>query len=85
MGGIDGSGLYFKEEYAHLDAGSREIAQDNAPPGCRCGDVLIGNLSPADCPLFGGACTPGDPRGACMVSEEGACHAHFSYERTGSK
>jgi hydrogenase expression/formation protein HypD len=85
MGGIDGSGLYLKEEFAYLDAGSRDIARDVETPGCRCGDVLIGNLSPGDCPLFGGVCTPQSPRGACMVSQEGACFARFSYERTGSE
>lgn len=83
MGGIEGSGLYFREKYAYLDAGSRDIARDAETPGCRCGEVLTGSLLPGDCPLFGGACTPGNPKGACMVSQEGACHARYSYERTG--
>jgi hydrogenase expression/formation protein HypD len=33
--------------------------------------------------LFGTACTPSDPVGACMVSHEGACHAYYRYSRNG--
>ena len=34
---------------------------------------------PADCRLFGTACTPETPMGSCMVSSEGACAAHWTY------
>ena len=33
-------------------------------PGCRCGDVLRGVLSPPECPLFGRACSPESPAAA---------------------
>lgn len=46
---------------------------------CRCGDILRGLMKPSDCPLFGKACTPDDPVGACMVSSEGACAAYWTY------
>jgi hydrogenase expression/formation protein HypD len=38
---------------------------------------------PPECPLFGRACTPDAPVGACMVSSEGACSAWFRHERLG--
>ena len=34
-----------------------------------------------DCKLFGNVCTPDNPMGACMVSSEGACAAHYAYGR----
>ena len=37
---------------------------------CRCGEVLQGKITPEDCPLFGKACNPEHPVGACMVSGE---------------
>lgn len=48
-------------------------------PGCRCGDVLKGRITPPDCPLFGKRCTPATPVGPCMVSTEGSCAAYFKY------
>ncbi|MBQ9361030.1 MAG: hydrogenase formation protein HypD [Lachnospiraceae bacterium] len=74
MGLIPYSGLYLKEEYAKYDAGSRGIINDDENSGCRCADVIIGKLAPSSCPLFGIACTPEHPVGACMVSQEGACY-----------
>ena len=73
MGTIPDSGLYLKEEYAKYDAGSRGIINDKENSGCRCADVITGKLTPSSCPLFGTACTPEHPIGACMVSQEGAC------------
>ena len=48
-------------------------------PGCRCGAVLRGRITPRECPLFGKACTPASPVGPCMVSTEGSCAAYFKY------
>ncbi len=73
MGKIPGSGLYLKEEYADLDGGSRDLEEDRTPPGCHCSRILLGKESPEDCPLFGKACRPEHPVGACMVSSEGSC------------
>ena len=47
--------------------------------GCSCGDVLMGIKEPTECKLFGGVCTPLNPIGACMVSEEGTCSAFYKY------
>jgi hydrogenase expression/formation protein HypD len=80
--------LRLRDEYAHLDA-RRRFAIDLAAarPGdrpaptteCRCGAIMSGIATPADCPLFGGACTPDTPVGACMVSTEGACRIWHQY------
>ena len=79
---IPESGLAIREEFSRWDGAkafgfSPEAGKE--PPGCRCGDVIRGLLEPADCPLFGSACTPQDPAGPCMVSSEGACAAAFRY------
>lgn len=44
---------------------------------CQAGKVLLGRLSPVDCPMFGKECLPESPRGAPMVSSEGACAAYY--------
>jgi hydrogenase expression/formation protein HypD len=42
--------------------------------------VLKGIKTPPDCKLFGKACTPERPVGACMVSSEGSCAAYYKYQ-----
>ncbi len=84
IGEIDGSGLGLREEYAAYDARKKFAlphieGRDN--PACRCGEVLQGKCTSEDCPLFGKACTPEHPLGACMVSSEGACSAYYLYGR----
>lgn len=44
------------------------------PPGCDCARVVLGQIKPDACRLYGRACTPRTPVGPCMVSDEGACH-----------
>lgn len=84
LGRIPGSGLALAPAWAWADAAPLAPAPAAAPepPGCRCGDVLRGRLDPPDCPLFGGACRPDAPVGACMVSGEGACAAWHRHERS---
>lgn len=43
------------------------------PPGCDCASVVLGKIYPNQCRLYGKACTPREPIGPCMVSDEGAC------------
>ncbi|WP_371362874.1 Hydrogenase maturation factor HypD [Sporomusa rhizae] len=82
FGVIEGSGLKLKPEYGEYDAQTAlplpEIVT-NEPVGCRCGEVLRGNIIPEACPHFGRNCTPEQPVGACMVSVEGACAAWYKY------
>ncbi len=84
LGSIPLSGLALREEYRRLDA--RQLVPDFEPPppdprlaACRCGDVLLGKIHPPECACFGTDCTPDQPLGACMVSQEGACRAYFRY------
>ena len=82
IGEIPGSGYRIRDEFAAFDA-MRRFAPKVEPTvehaGCRCGDVLRGIITPADCPLFRKVCTPENPVGPCMVSSEGACAAYFRY------
>ncbi len=85
---IPNGNLRLRDEWAHLDARRRfriDLTQlwHDAPPTlaqeCICGDIMAGIASPADCRLFGRACAPDTPVGACMVSSEGTCKIWFEY------
>ena len=82
LGSIEASGLGLREELADYDAEKKfgvQYGAEEKPTACRCGEVITGRLSPAQCPLFGRRCTPEDPVGPCMVSSEGACAAAYKY------
>ena len=82
IGEVAHSGLKLRKKYQRFDA---EVAFDIepgpavVPSGCICGDILRGVKTPADCQLFGKACTPEYPVGPCMVSAEGSCSAYYLY------
>jgi len=84
LGSLPDSALRIRPEFAAWDAEAR-FGLDYAPvadhKSCECGTILRGEKRPADCKLFGTACTPETPMGSCMVSSEGACAAHFNYGR----
>jgi len=76
------SGLGIREKYATLDAEKVfdvEVEDIKEDKRCICGEILKGVSDPKDCRLFGKHCNPENPVGACMVSHEGACHAHYRY------
>ncbi|MCR5813895.1 MAG: hydrogenase formation protein HypD [Desulfovibrio sp.] len=82
LGRIPESGLKIRSQYADFDACERfalTFRPVKAIAGCRCGEVLKGAITPADCPLFGRRCTPQAPVGPCMVSTEGSCAAWYKY------
>jgi hydrogenase expression/formation protein HypD len=84
LGILPGSGLRIRPELSVFDAEkvlNLNVSEGLENPACRCGDVLKGKLSPFDCPLFAGVCTPEAPVGACMVSSEGTCAAAYKYGR----
>ncbi len=85
LGSIPRSGLKLKREYSTVDAEEKyglEIkASHQDLPGCRCGEILKGKISPPECRLFGSKCSPESPYGPCMVSFEGACLAYYKYNR----
>lgn len=82
IGTIPGSGLRLNDAYRAHDARAAfhlPVTHGRPNPACRCGDVLMGRITPGECPLFGKVCTPTDPVGACMVSSEGTCSAYYKY------
>ena len=84
LGVLKDSGLKIKRKYHKFDAEEMikvEVEELKEPKGCICGLILRGEKKPKDCKLFGKACTPSDPVGACMVSSEGSCHAYYLYNR----
>jgi len=84
LGQVPRSALQIREPYARFDAERRFALEPRAAPdhrACQCGAVLRGAIKPTDCKVFGTACTPETPLGACMVSAEGACAAYYSYGR----
>lgn len=83
LGTIPRSGLRLREELREFDAEAVHgvaVEQVPDPPGCRCGDVLKGAISPPRCALFGSSCTPESPVGPCMVSSEGSCAAYYRWD-----
>lgn len=84
IGMIEGSGLSIRREFEEFDAWKvfdLEQKYEEVVNGCICGEVLKGVKEPCDCPLFGKVCIPENPKGACMVSSEGACAAYYKYGR----
>ena len=84
LGVIPRSGYALAPRYQRFDAEKAFDVADlrvSEPPECRAGLVLQGRLKPPDCPEFGTGCTPEHPKGATMVSTEGACAAYFQYGR----
>ncbi len=82
IGVIPQSGMELRPEFSAYDARKKyELPhiEGRENPACRCGQVLQGKCTPKDCPVFGRACTPEHPVGACMVSSEGACSAFYLY------
>lgn len=82
LGRIDGTGFAIRDEFAEFDAMKRlapMVEETVEHAGCRCGDVLRGIITPAQCALFRKVCSPENPIGPCMVSSEGACAAYYRY------
>ncbi len=79
---LDG-GLDIKDKYKEFDADKKfdikiEKSQD-IPPGCSCHLIMVGKLYPYECKLFREKCTPINPIGPCMVSQEGTCSIYYKY------
>jgi hydrogenase expression/formation protein HypD len=81
---VPNGNLRLRDEWAHVDARALPIdvqPRDSRRPRarCICGDIMAGIKSPMDCVLFGQACVPHSPVGACMVSSEGTCKIWHQY------
>ena len=86
LGVIPDSGLQLRTGYSDMDARPRfNLPEMEEVPikGCACGAVLTGRAVPTDCSLFGRVCTPLEPVGPCMVSQEGSCAAYYRYTSGG--
>lgn len=82
IGVIPRSGLSMRDAFAAYDIERvlpLEVPEPRPRPGCRCGEVLRGIVTPPECPLFGKACVPTHAVGPCMVSVEGVCAAWYKY------
>ncbi len=85
---VKGGNLDLRPEWAAIDArkrfridtaGVRDDEAEEAAKGCLCGSIMLGLAVPTDCPLYGRACVPESPVGACMVSSEGQCRIWHTY------
>lgn len=82
IGMMEQSGMKLRSSYSDFDARLKYDVPEftgQGNKGCRCGEVLQGQIIPSQCPLFGKVCKPDHPVGACMVSDEGACSAFYLY------
>lgn len=84
LGVVPFSALQIRPQFETFDAEKRfsvSVPHPKENKACACGEILRGEKSPTDCKIFGTVCTPDNPMGACMVSSEGACAAHWTYGR----
>ena len=84
LGSVPDSARAIRPELADYDAEARftiSEKQSREVKSCECPAILRGVKQPKDCKLFGKACTPETPMGACMVSSEGSCAAYYTYRR----
>jgi len=83
IGRILDGGLAIRDKYQEFDADKKfdikiPKSQD-IPPGCHCHLVMVGKIKPTECKLFRKECTPLNPIGPCMVSQEGTCSIYYKY------
>jgi len=85
---VPNGNLRLRDEFARFDARRRfeidvrrlwDYAPSQLTQVCICGDIMAGIAAPTDCPLYGEACRPDTPVGACMVSTEGTCRIWHQY------
>jgi len=81
---LDG-GLIIRDKFEKYNADRKfnikiEKSQD-IPPGCSCHLIMVGKLLPNECKLFRKDCTPLNPIGPCMVSNEGTCTIFYKYHQ----
>ena len=83
IGRILDGGLAIRDRFQEFDAEKKfdikiEKSQD-IPPGCSCHLIMVGKLYPYECELFREQCTPFNPIGPCMVSQDGTCNIFYKY------
>lgn len=88
IGEIPSSGLKIRDKYSVFDAENKFLVskiQVKESDLCISGLVLQGLKKPYECEVFRKECSPANPLGATMVSNEGACAAYYKYHRMGSE
>lgn len=86
FGVISKSGLEVKDDKLNAKVKYKTIldkldrSKSKKPTGCRCDKIIRGLVEPKSCPMFGKACTPENPYGPCMVSDEGICNTTYRFE-----
>ena len=85
IGLIHNAGLKIRDKYIDFDANIKfnlkykpEFGKKTI--GCLCGEIMLGQKKPSECPFFGKTCTPLNAIGPCMVSGEGSCAAYYKYK-----
>ncbi len=81
---VKNGGFGLREKYKRFDIYEHEDIpeiKEKIPKGCICDKILRGEKLPTDCPLFGKVCTPLNPVGSCMVSDEGTCRIFYKYRK----
>ncbi len=84
LGDIPESALRIRDEFSQFDAErcfNMHYQYARGTKSCDCPAILRGVKKPTDCKLFATSCTPDNPLGSCMVSDEGACAAYYTYGR----
>jgi len=85
IGRILDGGLAIRDKYEKFNAEKKfdiKIGKSqDIPPDCSCHLIMVGKLSPKGCKLFAKECTPLNPIGPCMVSQEGNCSIYYKYHR----
>lgn len=82
LGTIEQSGFVIRDELSLFDATKRfnvRFQEGDESCMCQCNEIISGLSLPPDCPSFGRGCSPDDPVGPCMISDEGICHSYFKY------
>ncbi|MFH0783944.1 MAG: hydrogenase formation protein HypD [Pseudomonadota bacterium] len=88
LGTIEQSGFVIRDELSLFDATKRfnvRFEEGLESCMCQCNAIISGRGLPPDCPAFGLACTPQNPVGPCMISDEGICHSYYKYNRQSSR
>jgi hydrogenase expression/formation protein HypD len=82
LGYLPKSGLEVKKDKLNAKIAYADIIKKVPMPKktlCRCGEILKGLIEPMECPLYRKICTPDNPQGSCMVSDEGSCAISYRY------
>ncbi len=88
LGTIERSGFVIRDELSLFDATKRfnvRFEEGLESCMCLCNAIISGRGLPPDCPAFGLACTPQNPVGPCMISDEGICHSYYKYNLPASR